>query len=164
MDVQLTSTSNSPPLLESVETLDPLMGVETGGVVLDGAGRLIGMVTSVAGKTLVATPGWLADIVSTDLIANGRVVHGWLGITGETKTVSAAKTAVEVVSVKPGGAAAKAGVRPGDLIEAVNSKPTKTMAGMVAALYSMSPEQAVVLAVVRRGHTFDAHARLAAAA
>ena len=102
LDVQLTSTGNSPPLLESVETLDPLAGVETGGVVLDGAGRLIGMITSVTGKTLVATPGWLADIVSEDLISNGRVVHGWLGITGETASVSSSKTAVEVMSVRPG--------------------------------------------------------------
>ena len=164
LDVQLTSSGNSPPLLESVETLDPLAGVETGGVVLDGAGRLIGMVTSVAGKTLVATPGWLADIVSEDLISNGRVVHGWLGITGETTSVSSSKTAVEVMTVKPGGAAAKAGVKAGDLIEAVNGKPTRTMSGIVAALYSLSPQQAVVLGVVRRGHVWDAHARLTAAA
>ena len=164
LDVQLTSTGNSPPLLESLETLDPFAGVETGGLVLDGAGRLIGIVTSVAGKTLVATPGWLAAIVSEDLMSNGRVVHGWLGITGETATVSSSRTAVEVMSVDPGGAAAKAGVQPGDLIEAVNGKPISTMSGIVAALYSLSPDQAVVLNVVRRGRMWAAHARLTAAA
>ena len=164
LDVQLPTTGNSPPLLVSVEALDPVAGVETGGVVLDGAGRLIGMVTSVAGTTLVATPGWLAAIVSEDLISNGRVVHGWLGITGETTSVSSSRTAVEVLSVSPGGAAAKAGVKPGDLIEAVNGKPIRTMSGVVAALYSLPPDQAVVLNVVRRGHMWDAHARLTAAA
>jgi hypothetical protein len=38
------------------------------------------------------------------------------------------------------------------------------MSGIVAALYSLSPQQAVVLDVVRRGHVWDAHARLTAAA
>ena len=164
LDVQLTSAGNSPPLLESLQTLDPLAGVETGGVTLDGAGRLVGMVTSVTGKTLVATPGWLANIVAQDIISRGRVVHGWLGITGETTSVSSSKTAVEVMSVAPGGAAAKAGVKPGDLIESVNGKPTSTMSGIVAALYSLAPQQAVVLNLVRRGHLWSTHARLSAAA
>jgi S1-C subfamily serine protease len=163
-DVQLPTTGNSPPLLDSLETLDPLAGVETGGAVLDGAGRLIGMVTSVTGQTLVVTPGWLASIVSQDLISDGRVVHGWLGITGQTISLSPSDTAVEVMSVRAGGAAAKAGVEPGDLIEAVNGTPIRTMSDIVAVLYSLPPDQAVVLNVVRRGHTWDAHARLTAAA
>jgi len=45
-------------------------------------------------------------------------------------------------------------VKAGDLIEAVNGKPTRTMSGIVAALYSLSPQQAVVLGVVRRGHVW----------
>jgi S1-C subfamily serine protease len=163
-NVQLPTTGNSPPLLDSLETLDPLAGVETGGAVLDGAGRLIGMVTSVTGQTLVVTPGWLASIVSQDLISDGRVVHGWLGITGQTISLSPSDTAVEVMSVRAGGAAAKAGVEPGDLIEAVNGTPIRTMSDIVAVLYSLPPDQAVVLNVVRRGHTWDAHARLTAAA
>ena len=163
-DVQLSSAGDSPPLLDSLVALNPLAGVETGGVVLDGAGRLIGMITSVDSQTMVATPGWLAAIVSQDLITSGRVVHGWLGITGQTTSVSPSATAVEVMSVAAGGAAARAGVRPGDLIEAVNSKPVRTMSDIVAALYSLPPHQAVVLDVVRRGHVWDAHARLTAAA
>jgi serine protease DegS len=122
------------------------------------------MITSVSGQTMVATPGWLAAIVSEDLITSGRVVHGWLGITGQTTSLSATATAVEVMSVATGGAAAKAGVRPGDLIEAVNSRPVRTMSDIVAALYPLPPDRAVVLDVVRHGHVFDAHARLTAAA
>jgi len=164
LDVQLAEASDSPPLLDSLTTLDPLQAVVTGGVVIDGAGRLIGIVTSVAGRTLVAAPGWLADRVSTDLISNGRVVHGWLGITGETALVSARKTAVQVLSVNRGGAAAKAGVEPGDLIEAVNGEPVRTMSDIAAATYSLPPDRAIVLDIVRRGHSWDARARLTPAA
>jgi len=133
-------------------------------VIVDGAGRLVGMITGTTGKTLIATPGWLAKLVTGDLIAGGRVVHGWLGITGETAQVSASQTAVKVISVSPGGAAAKAGVKRGDLIEAVNGQPTRTMSEMLAALYSLPPHQAVVLNVDRHGDTWNAQARLTAAA
>jgi len=164
LDVKLTSSVESPPLLESLEAMEPLAGAATGGVIVDGAGHLMGMVTSVSGTTLIATPGWLANIVSGDLISDGRVVHGWLGITGETTSVSPSETAVRVVTVSPGGAAAKAGVAPGDLIEAVNGEPTRTMSDMVAALYSLPPDQSVTLDVDTNGHLWDAHARLTAAA
>jgi S1-C subfamily serine protease len=103
-------------------------------------------------------------VVSGDLINGGRVVHGWLGITGVTAQLSASQTAVKVLSVIPGGAAAKAGVKRGDLIEAVNGEPTRTMSDMVADLYSLAPQQAVVLNVNRRGRTWDAETRLTAAA
>jgi S1-C subfamily serine protease len=122
------------------------------------------MITGSSGKALIATPGWLAKVVSGDLIAAGRVIHGWLGITGETASLSAYGTAVKVVSVSPGGAAAKAGVKQGDMIEAVNGEPTRTMSDMVAALYSLAPDQAVVLNIDRHGHTWDTRARLTAAA
>jgi serine protease Do len=69
-----------------------------------------------------------------------------------------------VVTVSPGGAAAKAGVEPGDLIEAVDGEPTQTMSDMLAALYLLPPDQSVTLDVDTNGHLWDAHARLMAAA
>jgi S1-C subfamily serine protease len=164
IDVRLSSTEGSPPLLETVQTFEAPGAMATGGVLLDGAGRLMGMITNVAGDNLVATPGWLAEVVSGDIIAEGHVVHGWLGIKGETAAVSASETAVKVVAVTPGSAAAKAGVKAGDLIEAIDGQPTKTMPDMVAALYSLRPNQKISLGVDTRGHLWDAHARLSAAA
>ena len=49
LDVKLSSSDDSPPLLESLETLDPTVGVATGGVIVDGTGHLVGMITG-AGK------------------------------------------------------------------------------------------------------------------
>jgi membrane-associated protease RseP (regulator of RpoE activity) len=164
LDVRLTASDSSPPLLESLRALDPMPGTAMGGVVIDGTGRLIGMVTNVTGKALVASPGWLVDVVSRDLIADGRVVHGWLGVTGETVSTSATGSAVEVISVTPGGAAAKAGVKPGDLIEGVNGEPIRSMSAMVAALYVLPPNRAIVLNVVRGNHVWAARAHLMPAA
>jgi len=164
LDVRLTSSDASPPLLESLRALDPMPGTAMGGVVIDGSGRLIGMVTNVTGKALVASPGWLVDVVSRDLIADGRVVHGWLGVTGETVSTPATGNAVEVISVTPHGAAAKAGVKPGDLIEGVNGEPIRSMSAMVAALYVLPPNRAIVLNVVRGNRVWAAHAHLKPAA
>jgi S1-C subfamily serine protease len=164
LDVHLSSIQNSPPLLEGLQTFEAPGPVATGGVILDGAGRIMGMITSVSGSALIATPGWLANVVSGDIIASGRVVHGWLGIRGETASLSASQTAVKVLSVSRGSAAAKAGVKAGDLIESVNGEPTTTMAAMVAALYCLPPNRSVKLDVSRRGHVWTALARLTAAA
>ena len=78
--------------------------------------------------------------------------------------MSPTATAVKVLSVTKGGAAAKAGVKPGDLIEAVNGESTSTMPDMVAALYSLPPNRSVKIDVDRDGHTWDTKARLTAAA
>jgi S1-C subfamily serine protease len=164
LDAKLTTSDGSPALLESLDTLEPPGGVATGGVIVDGAGRLIGMVTGATGNALIATPGWLAAIVSDDIISEGRVVHGWLGITGETAQLSPTETAVKVLSVAPGGAAAKAGVKKGDLIEAVNGAPMRSMEDMVATLYSLPPDRAVTLSLDRHGREIASRARLTAAA
>lgn len=164
LGVRLGTGTDSPPILTSLQALDPADDMSAGGVVVDGAGRVIGMITSVAGRTLIATPGWLADVVSADLISSGRVDHGWLGITATTATVSGSQTAVKVLSVSQGSAAARAGVRVGDIIEAVDGQPVHSMTDMVGELYSLPPNTAVVLDLDRGGHMLDATAKLAPAA
>jgi S1-C subfamily serine protease len=57
LDAKLTTSDGSPALLESLDTLEPPGGVATGGVIVDGAGRLIGMVTGATGNALIATRG-----------------------------------------------------------------------------------------------------------
>jgi len=163
LDVPLAAVKGSPSLLESLRTLDP-RPVTAGGVLIDGDGRLIGMVTSVKGRTLVATPGWLIAIVSRDLILTGHVIHGWLGITGATVWLSTRVSRVEVLKVDPGGAAAKAGVEPGDLIEAVNGEPIRNMSDIFAALYPLPPNRAIVLRFARGGHMWAARTWLKPAA
>ena len=163
LDVKLSSSEFGPPLLETLETMST-PPVATGGVIVDGAGRLMGIVTGSAGKSLVAAPGWLAGVVSGDIIRQGRVVHGWLGITGETVQLSPTETAVRVVTVTRGGSAAKAGVKPGDIIEDMNGDPTRTMEDVMATLYAMRPNVTVTLELDRHGRVFDARALLRSAA
>jgi serine protease Do len=66
--------------------------------------------------------------------------------------------------VKAHGAAADAGVKPGDVIEDLNGVPVRSMPDMMAALYSLPPDQSIVLNVPRGGHLWAARASLASAA
>lgn len=164
-DAQLSSAA-SPPLMEAVNPTAASPAAPNGAALLDGSGALVGIVTGSVNGAALVTPAWLAMIVADDLIAPPhRVVHGYLGISGTTLANAMKGLAgVQVVSVTPKSAAAAAGLRAGDVIESVNGSPVATMSDIVAVLYSLSPDAAVELGVVRNHHLWLADARLAPAA
>jgi S1-C subfamily serine protease len=51
----------------------------------------------------------------------------------------------------PGGPAAKAGIKPGDVILEVNGQPTPTADVMVSVLADLHPGQQVPVKLLRRG-------------
>jgi len=97
----------------------------SGGALADGAGRLVGVNTAVAGIGLgLAVPvnATTRSIVG-ELIRDGRVRRAFLGIAGGPRPLPpraradrAQREAVEVIEVVEGSPAARAGVREGDLI------------------------------------------------
>jgi serine protease Do len=165
IDAQLAGVADPPPLLDSVRAWSAVPGFAEGAAVVDGSG-VVGIVTEIEGETLITTPGWLASLVVHDVVATGKVAHGWLGI--QCKSVSGGPggegPGVEVLSVDPGSAAFRAGLRPGDVIQAVDGQAVTTRPDVVAALYPLPPDQTVVLVVERGGRVFRDEARLAAAA
>jgi len=100
----------------------------SGGALADSAGRVIGINTAVAGIGLgLAVP--INDStrrVIASLMSEGRVRRAYLGIAGgprplppQARRTHDQRTGVEVVEVMPGSPAARAGLRPEDLITAV---------------------------------------------
>jgi len=60
---------------------------------------------------------------------------------------------VLVSNIEPGGPAARAGIRPGDIILAVDNKPTPTSDVLVSVLANLHPGQRVPVNVLRgKGH------------
>jgi serine protease Do len=106
----------------------------SGGALVDGHGRVVGINTAVAGVGLgLAVPvnATMRRIVSA-LMRDGRVRRAWLGIAGGARPLPprVAATlgrdrAVEVVEVMPGSAAAAAGLRAEDLLVAVDGAPVR---------------------------------------
>jgi S1-C subfamily serine protease len=104
----------------------------SGGALADGAGRVVGINTAVAGVGLgLAVPinGATRKIVAA-LMSEGRFRRAYLGIAGGTRPLPPRLArqlqrgaAVEVVDVAEGSPAARAGMRPEDLIVELDAQP-----------------------------------------
>jgi S1-C subfamily serine protease len=101
----------------------------SGGALADSRGRVVGINTAVAGVGLgLAVPmNALTQRVIGSLMSEGRVRRAYLGIAGGPRPVppqareeTGSVTCVEVVEVVDSGPAARAGIRPEDLILSVD--------------------------------------------
>ena len=116
----------------------------SGGALVDGRGRVVGINTAVAGIGLgLAVPIGAVTLAHVGaLVREGRVRRGYVGIAGGPRPLPPAfrerfpqPSGVEVVEVVEGAPADRAGVRPGDLVViagALDQQP----AGRAAARHS----------------------------
>jgi S1-C subfamily serine protease len=132
----------------------------SGGALVDGRGRVVGINTAVAGVGLgLAVPvnATTSQIVAA-LMRDGRVRRAWIGIAGGARPLPPAVAAalgrqrgVEVVEVIAGSPAARAGVRPEDLVVAVGADPVLGVNDLQRLLTADVIDREVELAVVRGG-------------
>jgi S1-C subfamily serine protease len=141
-------------------TLDiRLHRTEEGGPVVDAAGALIGMSTLGRPGEVLAIPTATLSRVVSQLIANGRVARGWLGVALQPIAVPDAlveeagqQIAMMVMSVSEQGPAAKAGVVAGDIVLTVDSAALHGMRPLAALLSEESVGQSVEIRLIRGGH------------
>jgi putative serine protease PepD len=95
--------------------------------------------------------------IADQIIRNGKVTQSdraWLGISAQTAAnESGQDMGVAVVNVDQGGAAQKAGLKPGDVITAIDGKPTPNLQTLDSLIATYKPGQKVTLTVVRKGKT-----------
>jgi serine protease Do len=98
----------------------------------------------------------MAREVMTQLIAKGRVVRGWLGISIQDLTDDLAagfgvsgKGGVLVADVLKAGPAEAAGMKPGDIIVELGGAPIKDVTDLQKRVAAIPPGRAVALAVLR---------------
>jgi S1-C subfamily serine protease len=106
----------------------------SGGALVEGSGRVVGINTAVAGVGLgLAVPvnATTRRIVSA-LMRDGRVRRAWIGIAGgapplppRVAATLGRDRAIEVVEVVDGSPAATAGLRPEDLVVGVDGVPVR---------------------------------------
>jgi len=108
----------------------------SGGALADGRGRVIGVNTAVAGVGLgLAVPiNEATRTIVGALMTEGRFRRAYLGIAGGTRPLPPRvasrlqrSSGVEVVEVVDGSPAARAGLRPEDLIVELNGVPVQTV-------------------------------------
>ncbi len=117
-----------------------------GSPLLGSTGAVEGIVTGETKMGAVVAPAWLAAPVADELMANGRVTHGWLGLEGTTTTAGPAGVRVVTAPVK--GALGQAGVVPGDVIVSLNRTPVTSLDELQARLYVLQAGRRVSVGVV----------------
>lgn len=160
-----------------LQTDAPINQGNSGGALVNTAGELVGInsqILSPSGGNIgigFAVPSNMAKNVMDQLVSHGRVQRGRLGVMvqGVTGDLAAGlgldKAEGALVSdVTPGGAAARAGLKRGDVILSYQGRPvvdTNTFRNEIAAT---KPGSTVTLQVLREGKSSEVTATLEAMA
>ena len=151
------------PLFDMIQTDAPVTQGNSGGALVDGTGAVVGINAAIAASPEVgaegiafAIPVDVAVAVAEELINSGRATHPWLGITGETITPRAAEEfGVEqgafIREVLGNGPAARAGMRPNDVVVSFAGEPIESMDALVVAIREHRVGEEVEIVVVRGG-------------
>jgi len=131
----------------------------SGGPLLNIDGRVIGINTAIvsSGQGIgFAIPINMAREVMIQLIANGRVVRGWLGIAIQDLTDELAagfgissKSGVLVADVMKDGPAEAGGMKPGDVIVELGGAPIKEVTELQKRVAAIPPGRPTALTVLR---------------
>ena len=108
-----------------------------------------------------AIPSDEASRVANGLIASGTATHASLGVTVQD---NASKTSgARIVSVKSGSAAAKAGLKAGDVVTGVDSFRVQTGDDLIALVRSHAPGDKIGVHYTRGGKSASATVTLGSA-
>ena len=124
----------------------------SGGALVDANGHLMGINTAIysrSGGSMgigFAIPVSTARLVMEGIVKDGVVTRGWIGVEpGELSPELAetfgvkVKEGVIITGVLQNGPAAQAGIRPGDVIVEVASKPVTNVSELLTAVASLKP-------------------------
>ncbi len=143
-----------------------IFGGNSGGPLVNARGEIVGIneigVVSLSG----AIPSTLAQAVTEQLIAHGRVTRGWSGVTVQPRLEADGEALGVVVSdVAEGSPAAGAGLRPGDVIlacdgQAIEGAEEKAVSHFVRLEASQLPGRELALDYKRGGQRATAKVKL----
>ncbi|MFK8017592.1 MAG: S1C family serine protease [Gammaproteobacteria bacterium] len=138
----------------------------SGGALVNALGELVGINTAVVSGPgsegiSFAIPVNLVEGVVAQLIENGRVIRGWLGVRAEPLPPNMASFlrlpgGILLKTVYPNTPAADVGLQPGDVITAVNDQPISQVRDALHRVARSTPGSTIVLSGLHRdGQPFD---------
>ncbi|WP_017195654.1 S1C family serine protease [Actinomyces massiliensis] len=138
----------------------------SGGPLFDETGTVIGITSSIASTGSssseqagsigigFAIPSNLAKKVADQLISTGTATHAYIGVTignGGGTAGGVTRAGAEVGSVESGSPAEAAGLKEGDVITAIDGKPTREGSALTGFVRQYSADDQVTLTVIRDG-------------
>ena len=148
----------------------------SGGPLFDGSGAVVGINAQIYSQSggfqglSFAIPIDVALKVKQQIVATGKASHARLGVTVQDLNQTLAQSfglerpdGALIANVAPGSAAAAAGLKPGDVVTAVNGEAV-TRSGMLSSLIGLSaPGENVKLKVWREHASRDVQIKLGSA-
>ena len=155
---------SSAVLISAIQTSAAINPGNSGGALVDLSGQVIGIPTLAATDPQLggaaagigfAIPSDTVTSIAPQLITAGKVTNSGrasLGITAQTVADATGQPAgVGLVRVTPGGAAAKAGIQPGDIIMDLAGQKIASVAELQSVLAAHKPGDRVPARISRNG-------------
>lgn len=140
----------------------------SGGALVDSSGNLVGINTAIYSRTGgslgigFAIPVSIARNVLEQIVATGEVTRGWVGVEIREITPELASSfslentnGALIAGVLRGSPAERGGVRPGDILVAVDGKSVQDTKAMLELVAALKPGQNASFRVRRDGRDVD---------
>mgnify|MGYP000397917916 FL=1 len=146
----------------------------SGGALVDASGNLVGINSAIYTRTGgsqgigFAIPVSIARQVMEQIIKEGGVTRGWVGV--EVQDLS--PELMESLNLKPnqegaliagvlkGGPADRGGIRPGDVLLAVNNHPVKDSSSLLNLIAALKPDEIAQITVNRKNQSLSLKIRI----
>jgi putative serine protease PepD len=163
--------SGEPVVTDAVQTDAAVNPGNSGGPLVDAAGRVVGINSSIAqtgqgGSGSIglgfAIPVDSAAAVAEQLIEDGTAEHARLGVYLDDATAevadgpwAGARLGAGLREIVPGSAAERAGLQAGDVVVAVEDRPTTSAVSLTARIRALQPGDTVAVLVERDGRAVE---------
>ncbi len=177
--LQLWSGSGTAPVVMKVIQTDASINPgNSGGALVNQAGELVGINVAIATASSTAAssqsgsigvgfaiPANIAKRIGTELMTTGKASHGLFGATvsndsNAKSVVEGFSTGAKVEALTKGGAAEKAGVQVGDVINKFNGAAISSSSELTSAVRTLRGNTKVTFEVLRNGKTIRLSATL----
>ncbi len=166
-----TGISDSGSFIQTDAAINP---GNSGGPLVDMDGDVIGINTAIfsrsgssSGVGFAVPASMVQRVVDSALGGATSVVRPWLGVKGESVSADVARSlglprpqGLLITDVYPNGPGARAGIREGDVVTAIDGAEINDQGGLNFRVGTRNPNDAVAVTVVRDGRSQQLNARV----